>query len=377
MGRRKPSQEKGEDHPTQPRAIADPSTTQFAAAADLLKSLEAPVEPEAPSGRGIEQPRKQQPSLAPHLVLPAPLRFPLLLALNLLLSTALYTLASPLLAPDLAPISRRLDSWAQLAGLAAWRIAELAVPWWTSLDGLDTASLTLLSHFSPLYLLTAFYRIRPATALTSLGIDILATALPFYLLHRGGGGGGGVKRENAPRGRGFTTSNLTTVSGLTALLGAAIYALVVYGASISWLPLHLVLRFEGIVDISAAHEASLPHLFVAFLPLGFAATRFLFVEPGFEHKHSTPRSTEGEAAVDAAGAAGATLAERVWAGVGERGRVVAGRTVVLVLLTGVNAWVQTFGTVQGVESYGALGWAGLWAAAAALTGGAYWWVGSV
>ena len=34
-------------------------------------------------------------------------------------------------------------------------------------------------------------------------------------------------------------------------------------------------------------------------------------------------------------------------------------------------------TVEGTEAYGAAGWAGVWAAAAAATGGAYWWVANV
>ena len=34
-------------------------------------------------------------------------------------------------------------------------------------------------------------------------------------------------------------------------------------------------------------------------------------------------------------------------------------------------------TVEGAEAYGAAGWAGVWAAAAAVTGGAFWCVADV
>lgn len=72
------------------------------------------------------------------------LHFALLAGSSLLLSTALFSLSVPITKGDLAWTSKRLDSWRDVMVLLAWRVIELAVPWFSGYDGLKMA-LDLLS----------------------------------------------------------------------------------------------------------------------------------------------------------------------------------------------------------------------------------------
>ena len=53
------------------------------------------------------------------------------------------------------------------------------------------------------------------------------------------------------------------------------------------------------------------------------------------------------------------------------------RTGTLVALGFVQTWLHTYGAVEGAEGFGAVGWAAVWAAAAAVTGGVLLVVGDV
>ena len=46
----------------------------------------------------------------------------------------------------------------------------------------------------------------------------------------------------------------------------------------------------------------------------------------------------------------------------------------LILSSFLNTVFRVFGTIEGTEIFGVVGWAGLWAAAGAFTGIAYSWV---
>lgn len=69
----------------------------------------------------------------------------------------------------------------------------------------------------------------------------------------------------------------------------------------------------------------------------------------------------------------ATLGETVrrnlgFSGWSKRSKMVVRRTAVLMLVSGVNTFVQTYVTVEGVEAVGAAGYAGVWVAGAGITG---------
>jgi len=238
--------------------------------------------------------------------------------------------------------------------------------------GYDLASLTLLAHGPPLYLLTTFYAIRPSTLLLSLGIDMLCTYVPFRLfrpllpMHT----------ADAPKGAVSNRSiiNDWEVSIYNSVLAAGIYGVVVYGSFITWLPVHLVTHFNGIRDISAAHEATLPILMASFIPMGIAAKSFLF----------TPATGAARNLNDIKASAfnpeTATLAETIgynlW-GYSKRTRILIKRTATLATVCFLNTWLQVAATIEGAEVLGAIGWASVWATAAILTGTTFWWVGHV
>ncbi|KAA6407937.1 MAG: hypothetical protein FRX48_08288 [Lasallia pustulata] len=283
-------------------------------------------------------------------MLPAALRFPLLVLFSLTLSSIFYTLSSAFTAGDLSSVSRSLNEWWEVAGLVAWKTTELAIGWWGEYDGIDLASLTVLSHFPPLYLLTTFYAIRPTTILASLAIDTLTTYIPFRLLRP-------IHPTHAPSPPPRSISNRpiihdSSVLLWTTLLAAAIHAVLLYLSLITWLPLHLVLHFDGLRDISAAHGAALPYLLAASLPLGYAAREFLFTPA------TGARRDLAELKATAFNPETASLAETLWYnfwGFSKRTRTLVVRTATLVAVVGVHTWVQVFVTVEGTEAYGAAG----------------------
>ncbi|MCJ1255372.1 hypothetical protein MMC24_003188 [Lignoscripta atroalba] len=313
-----------------------------------------------------------QPAPLPASKLPAPLRFPLVVILSLTLSALLYSFTSEFTAGDLSSVSRSLNEWWQVSGLVGWKATELAIGWWGEYDSIDLASLTLLTHMPPLYLLTTFYGIRPTSMLASLLIDTLTTYIPFRLLRPISP----IHNVSAPKG---AVSNRSIINDLpvrvyTTVLAASIYAVTVYASFATWLPVHLVVHFEGLRDISAAHSAALPFLICSFLPVGYAAREFLF-SPATGAKKDL-----GDIRNEAFNPETATLSETVrynaW-GFSKRTRTMIKRTATLVTVTALNTWLQTYVTIEGSESYGAAGWSGVWALAAALAGTVFWWVADV
>jgi len=235
----------------------------------------------------------------------------------------------------------------------------------------DLASLTLLTHYPPLYLLTTFYGIRPTTMLASLIIDVLTTYIPFRLLRDMSP----THSTNPPKG---SVANRSIINDLgvrffTTLLAACIYAVTVYASFCTWLPVHLVVHFDGLRDVSPAHNAALPFLIASSLPIGYAAREFLFTpatgaRPGLD-----------DIKAKAFNPASASLLETIKYNVHvqKRTRILLKRTTILIAATAIHTWLHTYVTLEGSEYWGALGWSGLWAGAAALTGIAFWWITDV
>ena len=159
-----------------------------------------------------------------------------------------------------------------------------------------------------------------------------------------------------------------------SLLAAGVYGLVVYGSFKTWLPVHLVTNFNGLRDISAAHEANLSILMASFIPVGIAAKSFLFTTAT-----GAARNLEDIKAT-AFNPETATLMETIWYnlwGYSKRTRIMIKRTATLATVCFLNTWLQVAATIEGVEVFGAIGWASVWATAAILTGMSFWWVGHV
>ncbi|EPE36762.1 hypothetical protein GLAREA_08925 [Glarea lozoyensis ATCC 20868] len=306
--------------------------------------------------------------------LPTPLRFPLLVVLSLSLSSFLYSLAAPVIEGDLASVSRRLEGWGEVLGLAGWKAGELGLGWWGGFDGYDLAALSLLGKGPSLYLLGTFYNIRAATVVTSLLIDALATYIPFRLLRP-------LSRAHAastaPDSTIVPNKDIVTDSSiqiLTTLLASSIYSLTLFSAYATYLPVYFVTYFNKIYSIEAAHSATLVSLFPITLLLGVAAKSFIF----------TPAAAAAPSLLEARDTvfnpATATLTETFWYNVwsfSPRTRTVIQRTATLALVSGVNTFVQTYVTIEGVEAVGALAYAGVWAVAAVVTGASLGAVGAV
>ncbi|GJC86466.1 hypothetical protein ColLi_09304 [Colletotrichum liriopes] len=325
--------------------------------------------------RDHQHPRRQRSHL------PTALQFPLVTVLSFSISSLCYSFLSEWSRGELAGISKSLDTWGEVATLAGWRIGrtgtprrrsvsvltipvsdrfELALGWFGNFDSYDLAALNLLAHGPPVYLIATFYNISTATAVSALGIEMLSTFVPFQLLRPLSGAHAGAKNV---ANREIITD--IPIQIYTTILAAAIYSLTLFSAYKTYLPTTLVLYFEGLPSLAPAYTTN----FLATLPVtiafGIAARSFIF----------TPFVATGETAEDdklaefdpATATLGETLAWNVW-GYTTREKVVILRTAVAMLVTGVNTYLQTFMTINGVESYGASLYAGAWVGAAFLTG---------
>ncbi|KAI6710969.1 hypothetical protein PZA11_002273 [Diplocarpon coronariae] len=297
--------------------------------------------------------------------IPTFLHFPLLVVLSLTLSSLLYSFAAGFTSGDLAKVSRTLDHWEQVCALVGWRTLELALGWYGNYDGYDLAALSLLSHGPPLYLLGAFYQVRSAAIFSSLVIDIITTYIPFRLLRPLSLAHSASPSNTFPPVPNKEIVTAYDIQAFTTLLAAVIYAVTLAISYTLFLPIYLVTYFDGIPSVNAAHASSWVGVFPTTIALGVAARSFVF----------TPVATSAPNSADAKNAAfnpqTATLQETFWHnvwGFSTRAKVVIKRTATLMLVTGVNTFVQTFVTIQGVEATGAAVYSGVWVAASLFTG---------
>ncbi|KAL9593606.1 MAG: hypothetical protein Q9179_005792 [Wetmoreana sp. 5 TL-2023] len=245
------------------------------------------------------------------------------------------------------------------------QVADIDLAW-------DLGSLTVLSHMPYLYLLTTFYAVRPTTLWLGIAIDVASTYFPFMLLRDSSP----VHRPEASKGEVANRSILSNspIKFYTSLLAAAVYGVVIYGSFRSWLPAYLIVHFEGLKDLSGAHEAALPGVIVGFLISGYAAQSFLFI-PALGAKPDAHDLKMAEFDPETA-TLGQTIWYNVW-GYSKRSRTLIKRTATLALTSAMQTGLRTYITVEGVELAGAAGWAVMWASTATLLGGILWWVGDV
>jgi len=208
----------------------------------------------------------------------------------------------------------------------------------------------------------------------SLIIDSLTAYIPFRLL-----------RPLSLAHSASTSSNSVTVpnndivtsasiQAYTTILAASIYAVTLYTAYSSYLPVYLVTYFSEIKTVAAAHSSTPITLFPLTLLLGLASKSFIF----------TPAAASAPSLADAKSSAfnpaTATLTETFWRnvwGFDVRTKIIVKRTATLMLIVGTNTFVQTFITIEGVEAIGAFAYSGVWVISAAITGGAFGLVGAV
>ncbi|KAL9028519.1 MAG: hypothetical protein Q9196_003127 [Gyalolechia fulgens] len=290
----------------------------------------------------------------------------------MVVSSALYSVASQYGTGDLATVTQRRDEWWEIAGLLTLKATELGIGWWGEYDGWDLACLTVLSHMPYLYLLTTFYTVRPTTMWAGIVIDVVSTYLPFTLFRDSSP----IHQSDAPKSLVANKSILNDLSVqiCTSVLAAAVYGLVVYGSFHGWLPAFLIVHFEGLRDLSGAYTADLHLVTAGFIVSGYAAQSFLFM-PALGARPDAHDLKMAEFDPETA-TLGQTVWYNVW-GYSKRSRTLIKRTATLAIASAMQTGIRTYLTIEGVELAGAAGWAAMWAAAAVLVGGVFWWVGDV
>ncbi|KAI0841517.1 hypothetical protein F5Y06DRAFT_192453 [Hypoxylon sp. FL0890] len=299
--------------------------------------------------------------------LPQLIQFPLVTFLSFSLTALGYSLSWPYTKGLLVPHVRVLSTWSDWGLVVGWRIFELALGWFGNYDGYDITALNLLSHGPLLYLLYAFYEAPPSALLLTLTIETLATYLPFRLLRP-------LSTAHADPTHAPNADIVTDrpIKLLTTLLAGAIYSVTLFFAYATYLPSYLVVYFTNLPSIATAHEATYVGLLPVTLVLGFAARAFIFTPA-----EATPRSTkeDGEKFDPMNASLKETVRWNFW-GWTPPTKVIIQRTVLLMLVTGTNTFLQTRFTIEGVETPGAAAWSSVWVLAAAVTGLALGAVGS-
>ncbi|CAG7917464.1 unnamed protein product [Penicillium olsonii] len=315
-----------------------------------------------------------QPS--PLASIPSPARFALVVLSSLVLSSGLFTLTSSFTVGDLGPISRHLEEWWEVGGLIGWRAIEVGLTWVLGYDGRDAASFLFLTHLPTYSLLSFFYHVRPTSALAAFGVTLVSTTLPFVLLRRPSSVHDLSRAPaDAIPNRAILQDKVTTI--FTTLMAASVFSVVLYASYATWLPARLVVHFEGLPDISAAHAgpAGLPVLFMTLIPAGWAARDFLFVSSTGHFAETaetdpSPSPREGEYLI-------ASVYRATWGKLSTKTQVLIARSVTLAFGILLNTVVQVAGTIRDVSIEGAATWGAVWAAAALITGATFGWIEAV
>ncbi|KAJ5988896.1 hypothetical protein N7481_004106 [Penicillium waksmanii] len=312
------------------------------------------------------------PSLAR---IPSPARFALVVFSSLVMSSVLFTLTADVTQGELGLVSKHLEEWWEVGGLVAWKAAEVGLAWVLGFDSWDVASFLYLTHQPTFSLLSFFYGVRPTSTLASYLITILSTVVPFAFLRRPTSV---HDLSHAPSGavanRAILQDTPTTI--YTILAATSIFSVVLYGSYASWLPAQLVVHFESLPDISAAHAgpAGFPALFLTLIPSGYAVRDFLFVsstghtEKTTEEEHPTNREDE-YLLVD--------FYRKTWGQLSTKTRILVSRTLILATSVLLNTTVQIAGTIQEVSIQGAATWGSVWAVSALVIGATFGWIEAV
>lgn len=243
----------------------------------------------------------------------------------------------------------------------------------TRITDYDYSSFFLLTNAPYYSLLAVFFEVHWFTILVTIAIDLFSNTVPFFLLRSLSPHNRAIELKSPPTPNAYLVSD-HSVRLYATIFASAVYGVVVYSSLYTWLPVYLITNFDSIRTLEYAHNASLPVLLLGFVPLGYAAKDFLFTSSiasarsEFDYKEFDPES--------------ASLAETLaWnvglSGWGPREDVLLKRTALLVSMTLATSLAKIYGTVEGAEQWGALGWGGVFASASLLTGVGFAWVGDV
>ncbi|KAF4984451.1 hypothetical protein FZEAL_352 [Fusarium zealandicum] len=309
------------------------------------------------------QPQLQRAPRNLREMIPGPAQFPLAVATSFAMASLGYSLLGELTGSELAAVSRSQDTWGEVSLLAGWRLIELALGWYGKLDSLDVAMLDMLSHGPHYYLLSNFYTLSPATALSALAIDVVSVAVPFYLLRPLST----IHTPSAAAAAGLPNRELLDLplQLYTTALSTGIYTVVLVLSLRFILPRILVVYFSGLPTLEPAYAASYASVLPVTLLFGFAASTFIFAPFA-----TTARAKEDDK-INEFDPVAASLGETVWWnvwGYTVKTKVVIRRTAVAVFVVAINTFLASTKTLYGVDAAGAAVYAGVWAFAAMCTG---------
>ncbi|KAF2092308.1 hypothetical protein K490DRAFT_30891 [Saccharata proteae CBS 121410] len=314
---------------------------------------------------------EQHPPI-PTSKLPGIVRFALLLVLSLSASAGLYSAAAEWMDPNLVAVTSPANQDLKMAVVLGWKCGLLAVGYVGGFDDIDNVALSLLTYAPFYYLLHTFYLINLRTTLLCVLIDTLSIALPTRLLRPRHA----VHNPNAP-GSAIPNRNIIDdfpTTAINSLLGAAIYAVVLYVSFLTFLPRFLVVHFDNLPSLTYAHTATLPTLITSALALGWSAREFILT-PSLAAQTNLGDITAKPFNPETA-SLWETVKHNVW-GYRKQTRVLIARTACLVAMQAVNTFVCGFFVLEGADLEGAVGWTGVWCAASAVVGLAFGVVGDV
>ncbi|PNY28679.1 Uncharacterized protein TCAP_01389 [Tolypocladium capitatum] len=291
--------------------------------------------------------------------LPAAVQFPVAAAMSFAIAGLGYGVVGELSKGELASVTRSQDTWEGVAVLAGWRLLELALAWFGTLDGLDVAMLGLLSHGPTLYLLTTFYTLSPAVALSALAVHVLSAAVPFYLLRPLSG----VHRPSAKvANRELIDLPLQLY---TTALSTGIYTVVLVLSLRFLLPRMLAVYFTHLPSLEPAYTATYAAVLPVTVLFGAAASTFIFAP------FATTGKSEDDDKIGQFDPVKASLQQTVWWnfwGYTAKTKVVIRRTAAAVFVTGVSTYLACTMSIHGIESTGAIAYAAVWVFAALCAG---------
>lgn len=166
------------------------------------------------------------------------------------------------------------------------------------------------------------------------------------------------------------------------------YAIPVVLSLATWLPLHLASTFYGLKTLEPAHSTSLPTALLILFQTGLFATDFLF-NSTVAYASTIPVHATAALTGKAHGATlefdprTATLGQTLHRNVfwhrylPARTQELLKRVTLLVAWTAANTAFLAVSEVEGAEVLGAVGWAAVWGASAALTGAMVGWIAGV
>ncbi|KND94817.1 hypothetical protein TOPH_00689 [Tolypocladium ophioglossoides CBS 100239] len=285
--------------------------------------------------------------------LPAVVQFPIAAAMSFVIASLGYSAVGELSKGELASVTRSQDTWEEVAVLAGWRMLATQCG-----AGAGVATFTNADN-AHLYLLTTFYSLSPATALSALTVNVLSAALPFYLLRP-------LSDVHRPSAKIANRELIDLPLQLyTTALSTGIYTVVLVLSLRFLLPRILVVYFTRLPSLEPAYTATYAAVLPVTVLFGAAASTFIFA----------PFATTGESKDDDKigqfDPVQASLQQTVWWnfwGYTAKTKVVIRRTAAAVFVTGISTYLACTMSIYGIESTGAIAYAAVWVFAALCTG---------